>query len=465
MADPALRILRLLVDELVHLLRVVFGADIVTGGLAEWLESELQRASSELGVQFEPQSPRRGSVAGTCEDFAVRVAMEQKEAQGDESQSATHLCVTISGPRIPTGIGFAADRDTGEDVLTGDTAFDDMVEVRGEPSIVLALLDREIRQRLAEFVRIGGRLEVGRLTSCVRSSFSSGELVRSLRLGLWLARELSSPGGGVCERLARNAKSDPHPGVRLWNLLQLHEQFAGTAEAREASTADLEDSSPWVSLAAARFLGKEGLPVLERLALDKAAPEGAAVEAVALVAARCPAEHAGPLLLTALKTRSGETRRQAVQELGRIGYAPSRGSLIVLLGYADPRTAAAAAGALAALGDPSAERALLKALESEARELRLAAIRALGAVGAATAVEPLLTFLESRRLDGETRQAIRDAVAGIQSRLAGAGAGQLSLAATAPGSGWLSVAAPGAKEGDLSLVSDRRKAGEGDRSS
>jgi HEAT repeat protein len=465
MGESAVRLVGLAVDRLVRLVRFVFEADVVYGGLAEWLESELQRASRELEVEFEPQSRCRSSVAGTCEDFAIRVALEQKDAQGDETQSSTHLCITLSGPRIPAGIAFATDRDTGDDVLTGDTAFDDMVEVRGEPSIVLALLDREIRQRLAEFVRMGGRLKEGRLTSCVRSSFASGELVRSLRLGLWLARELSSPGGGVCERLARNATTDPHPGVRLWNLLQLHEQFAGSVEARAASTADLTDSSPWVALAAARFLGKEGLPVLERLALDRAAPEGAAVEAVALMAARSPAEHAGPLLLTALKTRSGETRRQAIQELGRIGFAPSRGPLIVLLERADPRTAAAAAGALAALHDARAEGPLLHALGSEARELRVAAIRALGAVGTAAAVEPLLAFLESRRLDGETRQAIRDAVAGIQSRLAGAGAGQLSLAATAAGAGWLSVAVPGAKEGELSLLRDRRQAGESDSSS
>ena len=96
-------------------------------------------------------------------------------------------------------------------------------------------------------------------------------------------------------------------------------------------------------------------------------------------------------------------------------------------------------------------------MESDARELRLAAIRALGTVGTAASVEPLLAFLEGRRLDAETRQGIRDAVGAIQSRLAGAEAGQLSLAAASPGSGWLSVAAPGAGQGDLSLLSGRRK--------
>ena len=163
-------------------------------------------------------------------------------------------------------------------MLTGDTVFDDIVEVRseGDPSILLALLDRETRQMVSDFVRLDGRLEAGRLVCCSPASFSSAEIVRVLRLGLWLARKLSAPDSGVFERLARNAKWDPLPGVRLLNLLQLHEQFPETPEARDASREDLKDASPWVRLAAARFLKDEGLAVLEHLAQDRAVPESAA---------------------------------------------------------------------------------------------------------------------------------------------------------------------------------------------
>jgi hypothetical protein len=421
------------------------------------LEAELVAASAEQGIRFAPRSPRSSTAIGECGDLSVRVELEHKVAAEHDNQTQPHLCVTIAGPRIPQGLAFAAERGTGDDVLTGDTVFDDIVEVRGQPSILLALLDREIRQRVSEFVGLGGRLAAGQLQCCTPTSFSTGELVRAVRLGLWLARELSSPGGGVCERLARNAKSDPLPGVRLWNLLQLHEHFPETREAREASQEDLKDPSPWVRLAAVRFLKDEGLEVLEQLAQDRAVPESAAAEAVGLLAARCPAERAGPLLLTALKTHSGEARRQAVQELGRICHRPARGPLLVLLEHADPATGAAAAAALARLGEATAETALLKAMESDARELRLAAILALGTLGSAASVEPLLAFLAIRRLDAETRRGIHDAVGAIQSRLAGAEAGQLSLAATAPGSGWLSVASGDAGHGDLSLLPDRKR--------
>lgn len=96
-------------------------------------------------------------------------------------------------------------------------------------------------------------------------------------------------------------------------------------------------------------------------------------------------------------------------------------------------------------------------MESDARELRLAAIRALGTLGSAAAVEPLLAFLGSRHLDAETRFRVRDAVGAIQSGLAGAEAGQLSLAATSPEGGWLSVVPSESEHGQLSLLPDPKK--------
>jgi HEAT repeat protein len=120
------------------------------------------------------------------------------------------------------------------------------------------------------------------------------------------------------------------------------------------------------------------------------------------------------------------------------------------MGLADPRGAAAAAAALGALGDARAESSLLKSIGSKAHELQLAAARALGRLGTVRSVEPLLTLLDSRRLDAMGRQSVRHAVASIQSRLVGAGAGQISLAQSAAESGRLSLAKPRSGPGDLS---------------
>jgi hypothetical protein len=420
-----------------------------------WFAAELEEASRGQHIRFSPRAPWSRTAIGTCDDLSVRVELG-RDPPTRLDMYQPRLCVTISGPSIAPGLAFARERGTGDDVLTGDTVFDDAVEVRGEPRTLRALLNREFRQRVSEFVRLGGRLREGVLACCVPTTYSPSEITHPLGLCLWLARELSSLAGSVCKRLARNATSDPQPDVRLWNLLELHENFAHTAEAREASRTDLQDPDPWVRLAAARFLKDESLEVLENLAHDRAVPEGAAAEAVALAAARGSAQRATPFLMAILKTRSGEVRRQAVEELGRMRYQPARHRLIMLLERADPRTAAAAAAALGALGDVRAERALLKAVENDAREVRLAAVHALGKLGRVSAIEPLLAFLDTRRPDAETGQGIRDAIGAIQSGLAGAEAGQLSIAANSPGSGWLSVV-PGAGEGAVSLVRHHKK--------
>jgi HEAT repeat protein len=430
--------------------------DLLPPSVLRWFAAQVEEASRGHDIRFRPRSRWSRTAIGTCDDFSVRVELRRDPSTRWDTYRSL-LCVTISGLHIAPGVAFARERGTGDDVLTGDTGFDDSVEVRGEPRNVLALLNWELRHRVSEFVRLGGRLRDGALTCCVPNTFSSKEIAHPLSLGLALAHELSSPGDSVCKRLARNATSDPQPGVRLSNLLELHESFAHTAEASEASRTDLKDRGPWVRLAAARFLKDESLDVLENLAAhDHAVPAAAAAEAVALVAARSSAPRAAPFLMAILKTRSGEVRRQAVEELGRIQYRPAQRRLTMLLEHADARTAAAVAAALGALGDLRAEHALLQAVQNDAREVRLAAVHALGKLGHVSAVEPLLAFLDTRRPDAETRQGIRDAIGAIQSRLVGAEAGQISIAANAHGSGWLSVA-PSAREGDVSLVADGKK--------
>jgi HEAT repeat protein len=247
--------------------------------------------------------------------------------------------------------------------------------------------------------------------------------------------------------------------VRLWNLSLLQQHFPALPATKEASHAGLSDPSPWVRLAAARFLPDEGNEVLRSLVADERAPAYASAEAVSLLAARLPSEEAGPLLIAALKGRSGETRRQAIQELGRLKFGRALGPLCVLLEHGDPRTAATAAEALGAIGDAKAESHLVEAVGQEAGEVRIAAARALGAVGTVAAVEPLLQELDTKRLDRDSRHAMREAVSAIQARLAGAEAGQLSMSATTAEAGCLSLATPRAGSGDVSLAREPENRG------
>jgi HEAT repeat protein len=270
-----------------------------------------------------------------------------------------------------------------------------------------------------------------------------------------LADVLIAPRGGVCKRLARNAREDASPGIRLWNLTLLQQQFTQQKEAQETSRTLLGDADPWVRLAAARFLAEEGTAVLTDLLADRRTPDQAAVEAAVRLAALLPPESAGRQLLAAVRGRAGEARRQAMLQLGRLRDARAVGPLCVLLARADPRTAAAAAQALGLIGDAKAEAHLIGAVKHEAAELRVAAARALGALGTVEAVAPLLALLERSR-DSESRRELRDAVSAIQSRLPGAEAGQLALARAEPEAGRLSLATPRAGPGDVSLATGAR---------
>jgi hypothetical protein len=99
------------------------------------------------------------------------------------------------------------------------------------------------------------------------------------------------------------------------------------------------------------------------------------------------------------------------------------------------------------------EPSLLKALQSEESDLRVAAAAALGRVGSVAAVQSLKESAERFWLDPGLRQAARQAIAEIQSRLPGASPGQLTLAGTAE-AGKLSLAADPA--GQLSLPPETR---------
>jgi hypothetical protein len=421
----------------------------------DWLEAGLKAASEELEVQFAPRPPWSMRAAGEHGSYTVSIELRVELMPPQEGQEIAEnvefLAASVTGGLIPKGMCFTAERDSGDDVLIGDPMFDDVVEARGEPSVVLARLDEGVRKKVRRLVSDGGRLEDGRLVWHAPTRYLKWEIPDALRTLFDLARDLSSTdGGGLYQRLAKNACRDPVSGVRLWNLLALQERFGHSPEAHEASREDLQDPSPWVRLSAARFLREGERATLEGLARDPAVPDQAASEAIALFAARVPADEAGPFLVTVLKTRSGEARRQAIEELGRLGHAAAFGPLVVLLERSDPGTAAAAALSLGRLGGARAEPALLEAVASEARELRLAAARALESVGSAAAVEPLLSLLDAGRLDGESRQALRNAIAAIQSRLAGAEAAQLSLVTGPPEGGRLTLAQPGPGPGDLS---------------
>lgn len=100
-----------------------------------------------------------------------------------------------------------------------------------------------------------------------------------------------------------------------------------------------------------------------------------------------------------------------------------------------------AAQALGAIGGPAAEEGLVALLDDPSlRESEvIPIIDAIGAIGNRSSVAALTPLTEGVLRDGGIKQASRDAILQIQSRLAGAGAGQLALAGE-KGKGDLAIA-------------------------
>ncbi|HYG61441.1 MAG TPA: HEAT repeat domain-containing protein [Thermoanaerobaculia bacterium] len=139
---------------------------------------------------------------------------------------------------------------------------------------------------------------------------------------------------------------------------------------------------------------------------------------------------------------SAQVRLEAARELRDVA------TLAGMMARDSFELAVAAARALGETRNPAAEPPLLEALARDNPALQAAAAAALGRAGSAGAVPPLLDLAESPSSPRELRRAARQAVAEIQSRLAGATPGQLSLAAT--DAGQLSLAP--AQAGQLSIA-------------
>ena len=398
--------------------------------------------------------------------------------------------ITVSGPAMPVGLTVRPEgvvtairgvRGVRE-VEIGHDTFDAAAWVEGSPTLARAVLDAGSRQALralfdGRLERPGrspffasGRLEDGVLRLEVpdtaprtRDPGGGGEpgqepaahaylgglehLGEVLTWTIALAQRLATP-ADVPRRLADNLKSEPVAGVRLQLLATLAREFPDDPATREALVAAREDPDAEVRLRTGIALGPEGRDVLLAIAGGEGAPDETTERAVVALGFFLTADAAQGILRNALRTRREATARACLGALGRRRGAGVVPTLAKVLAVEKPELAAVAADALGVTGDASAERALLAALGSPHATVRVAAARALGRVGTTAAVLPL-KGLEAR--DGAARAAARQAIALIQSRVAGAAPGQLSLAGGE--SGQLSLAEE--EQGRLSLVSSR----------
>jgi len=314
------------------------------------------------------------------------------------------------------------------DVETGDPDFDRAVFVRGHPSLVVALLDREARSDVLRLVRAGGSVAAGETVLETRRLLETrAAFVDEVGRLVDLTRRLSAPRDPAA-LLSANARKDPEPGVRLRNLELLLGRFPDRPETFDAARSALVDRDPGMRLAGARHLGQEGHAVLGALAADPGTPEAVAAEAVTALG---PVLGTGPtadLMHRSLRWKRPAVVLAAVEALGRCGGPEAAEQLTPLVADADEEVAAAAIRGLVVTGDARVPSVLLTAVEHRSRTVRLAACTALGQVGGVEAVPALRAAVAAHPTDLGLRSAVADAVAAIQERAAGAAPGQLALA-------------------------------------
>jgi hypothetical protein len=319
---------------------------------------------------------------------------------------------------------FVGERET----EIGDREFDRQFYIRGQAAMAFAALWPEARGELrrllcgtvsagpGERIDVDASLADGRLDVRIRESgFSSGNRGRVpaiLARVLEVARPLVVR-GELPVRIAANIEREPEAGVRLNALGTLAREFPGHPATRVLLRASLSDRSDAVRLRAATALGAEGRETLLQIVAGSG-DDSSGARAVAALGPQLPEELAETTLHRALA--AGAARRD---------------------------TALACLEHLRLHGTPEAEPVVLEALAEGDGGVALAAARALGRIGTVASVAPLLEA--GGRGHGA---ACRQAIAEIQSRIPGAGEGQLSIAGGE--SGALSLADGTA--GQLSVV-------------
>ena len=340
---------------------------------------------------------------------------------------------------IAARAGFALG---GIEQRTGDAAFDARVKVTGNSLTCRSLLDAgtqdALRAALDSFPGLtvnGGVLQWSGRPPMIEDA--------AQRL-LDAAAHLISP--DLLAGLEKSALTDRSPTMRLQALGLLTSRFAAAPETRRIASAALADADPPVRLRAALFLGPEGHDELATLAANESLAPEVRAEAVR-GAAQLPRDRAAPIIRDALTDRRELVRMSAILTAGRLKLASCNSRFAGIVRRAPPAQQMAIVDAAAATEHESAEAPLLAVLEDGTPEAKLAAVRALGPIGTVRSIEPLLALRGVQLLAGEMGPIATAAVAAIQSRLAGAGAGQLALSDASGGE----ISFPGAESGSLSV--------------
>jgi HEAT repeat protein len=395
---------------------------------------------------------------------ALRVRLERVEATIPATIviAIQRLGHGSSGLRIvPRGSSRGA-RGGEEEVPTGDPEFDEAVAVSGARDMVFALLDEDTRRKVRALTRpavdptAGStqppfRVEGSELHAVLDPSIldHTSAFQAHVRPLLALAEQLVPP-EDIPQRVADTVARDPLSTVRARALAALFSEYPDTALTKATARAALTDLDAEVRLNAALALGAEGDPVLVEIASAERTPDVVAARALAKLGGRMPRDLTLEILRNAVPLRRNQTALACIKIIATRADEEGVRALARALRLASDDVAVEATWALGLAGHPAAEPGLIDALAHSAAAVRLAAVEALGRSGTAVCIPALQQAAQTRENNAALREAVRDAVAAVQSRLRGATPGQLSLSSSAAGQ----ISLPADTSGKVSLTDE-----------
>lgn len=456
-------------EGLVVILIICFVALMI--GLIRWgiKQSELWKqalatVAQRLGLVYVDGGFWKASAAsGTVDNMVLKID-SYTVSTGKSSQTYTRI-VLDGGRKIPHGLQLKSEgmmssikkAFAGSDLITGDELFDERVFLKGHDLDTISRLDGNTRQAaLAVVSGLKGTVGEGKIRITKSGLVRDPDKLESMARGvIALARGLAGGQKDPAERLARNAREDSDAGIRLNNLRLLtasYPQHPATATTIEKA---LDDPDSSIRLHAA-LAGSENVETLRDLATSEGIPASDRARALKhLVAA--VGNQAIDALREALSCHSVRVREAAIHGIGQVGDRTTQTLLIHLVEDPEPRIATALATALGFVEHPDVEQALLRLLEHDADDVKIATAASLGRVGSVKAVEPLLEYTKGLLLGGDLKDQARQAIESIQSRLGDADHGQLSLSPVGVASGGLSVEQAQGKLSQASEVSEEQE--------
>jgi hypothetical protein len=408
-----------------------------------WLSSIRERTSGFAAAHW---SLIHYCAAGQSNGFPVKVSQTLYESITES------LLVDVDArghipPDLELGSETAKTRTQGQDIVTEDQLFDHAALVFGSEVSTLAILDHGTRNAVLDLLARGGLVTRGQ----IRAYCSSQQLSRIIPELTELAGSLSLRKSEIPDRLVANIKNDCKPEVRARNFIALQQHFAGTEAAEQAAEIARTSTQPHLRIEAAIF-DQDHVQLCE-IASDREYPGLLRVRAVERLTRASWAEVAIPVLMQLLDDESPQVQKAAATGLGRFRHRPAVARLVEMATSIRADLVRDVAEALGRIGDPAAEATLVGLLKHSDEEVFEAAVKALGRAGAVSAVEPLLEVAESLTSSSE-RDLVEESIRRIQSRLAGAGRGQLSIAVPEEPDGRLSLAGE-TVDGGVSLVSNK----------